>query len=71
MKLSIDTYPLHQQVVQVKLHNRLLFVGLVVSIFFPSIPVDLSNRLGVICTMGYCTSGRNLKLSIDAYESDQ
>ena len=38
--------------------------------FFPSIPVDLSNRFGDVCTMSYCTCGRNLKLSIDTYEFD-
>ena len=39
--------------------------------FFPSIPIDLSNRFGEIGTMGYCTCGRNLKLSIDTYEFDR
>ena len=32
-------------------------------LFFPSIPIDLSKVFGEICTMGYCTCSKNVKLS--------
>ena len=63
VNLSIDTYPLRQQLVQIKLYNRLLFVGLVVCIFFYRYLLIWPNRFGEICIMGCCTCGKNLTLN--------